>query len=113
MKSKFLSILAIVGLCVLSLPALAQPTNPAMLEDFKALVGRINEKIVARQTNETAYAEEIRQFDVLLEKYKDASPEDRQQILMMKAQLFLDVIPDSAKALAVFQQFKQMFPGVS
>src|SRR5262249_48579283 len=75
------------------------------------LVGRINEKIGQQKTNETDLAGPIKEFDTLLEKFKDAPERDRAQILVMKAQLYLLVLNQPEKALEVFKQIQRDIPG--
>lgn len=50
------------------------PTNSAM-SDLDALIKDINEKTSPDHTNESDFTDDIKQFDVLLAKHKDAKPE--------------------------------------
>ena len=59
-------------------------------------------------------ADNLKEFEPLVAKYKSkgASPERPvMQILAMKAQLYLEVLNEPEKALAVFKQVKADFPG--
>lgn len=80
--------------------------------DLKDLVSRINTKLDQDKTNETDLADNIKEFDALLAKHKDAPPPARAQILTMKANLYLQVLGEPEKALAVFKQIKSDFPTV-
>src|SRR5215831_3168118 len=75
------------------------------------LVGRINEKITQQKTNETDLAGPLKEFDALVDKYKDAPERDRAQILNMKMQLYLLVLNQPEKALEVLKQIQKDLPG--
>jgi peroxiredoxin len=77
------------------------------------LVTRINAKLDKDKNTEADLADNLKEFEPLVAKYKDkgASPEDLVRILSMKAQLYLEVLNEPEKALAVFKQVKADFPG--
>jgi peroxiredoxin len=83
--------------------------SPA-IADLNALVTRINAKIQQDKKSEADLADEIKQFDALSEKYKDASVDDRSEILQSKLTLYVQVLSEPDKALAVAKQFKAQFP---
>jgi len=91
----------------------ADGTN-AVITDLIALVSKVNEKIHTGATTEKDFAGELKDFDVLYAKYKNLKTEDVAQILMMKAQLYLQVIDapsgDPEKAAEAFQEIKRDLP---
>lgn len=86
--------------------------DPAVDKDLVELIGRINQKIQAEKTNESDYAENMKEFDGLLVKHKDAPAKDRAEILMRKASFYLQVMRMPEKALPIFEQIKKDFPSV-
>ena len=69
MKSKFLAALAIVVLLLSSPCIFAAGTNDPTVE-LKALITKIRADIRAGKTTETALADDIKQYDVLLAEQK-------------------------------------------
>src|SRR5262245_39018401 len=112
MKKILILTLVLLSGLVSEVPLLAQETNSPAMMALNDLIGRINQKIGMRQTNETDLAAPIKEFDTLLEKFKDAPEKERAQIVTMKAQLYLEVLNQPEKALEVFRQFKRSFPEV-
>lgn len=80
--------------------------------DLSDLVDRINAKLKHDKNKETDLADNIKEFDALLAKYKDAPPAVRAHILTMKANLYLQVLEEPEKALPVFKQIKDDYPTV-
>ncbi|HEY2083559.1 MAG TPA: TlpA disulfide reductase family protein [Verrucomicrobiae bacterium] len=95
-----------------TIPATTNAANDSAMADLNALIGRINEKLTHDKNKESDLADNIKEFDVLVAKHKDASPDARAQIVAAKAQLYIQVLDDSEKALAVFKQIKTNFPTV-
>jgi peroxiredoxin len=89
----------------------ASPQDASAMADLKDLVARINDKITHDKTNESDLADNLKEFDALVAKHKDAKPEIRARILSMKAQLYMQVLGEPEKALVVFKQIKTDFPG--
>src|SRR3982751_3587643 len=87
-------------------------SHDAVLNDLNDLISRINVKINQQKKSETDYADNIKEFDALMVKHKDAEVEDRVDIMMQKGKLYLQVLEDPEKALPVFQQIKTDFPSV-
>jgi thiol-disulfide isomerase/thioredoxin len=92
-----------------SSPVMSDVNNNA-LADLNNLVARIKEKIAQNKTDETNFADNLKEFDLLLAKHKDADVRIRGQILIMKAQLYIEVLSEPAKAAVIFKQIKQDFP---
>ncbi len=87
--------------------------SPAVKTDLEDLVGRINTKLKADKNTEADLADNFKEFDALVAKHKDASPEDKSRILVMKAQLYLQVLDEPEKALPIFKQIKKDYPTAS
>jgi peroxiredoxin len=85
------------------------PPSPA-IADLNELVTRINDKLQHDKNTEADLAENLKEFDPLVARHKDAKPEDLARILAMKAQLYLEVLNNPEKALAVFKQIKSDYP---
>jgi peroxiredoxin len=85
--------------------------HSALVKDFNDLVMRVQVKIMAQKRNETDYTDNIKEFDALFAKYKDANDDDRSEILVQKGTLFL-ILKEPEKALTVFSQIKTNFPSI-
>ena len=86
-----------------------QTTN-AVLADVNDLIVRINGKLDQGKNTETDLADNLKEFDALVAKHKDAPAEDRAMILVKKAQLYMEVLGEPEKAVAIFKQIKTDFP---
>src|SRR3954464_5409242 len=125
MKKRFIVIVVAAFLALLAGPRLvaAETNSPADASpvstisatnsseaDLICLVTRINAKLKQNQTNPADLADDLKEFDVLFAKHKEATPEDRAHILAMKGQLYLQVLNDPEKALEAFKKLKAEFP---
>ena len=108
MKSKFLAALAIVVLLLSSPCIFAAGTNDPTVE-LKALITKIRADIRAGKTTETALADDIKQYDVLLAEHKGEKTEAVARILYMKAALYVEVFHNDAKAAELKKQLKTEF----
>lgn len=110
---KFLLFAVVAAVMLSGLNGFADGTN-AVIADLNALVSKVNAEILKGGTTEKDYADELKDFDVLYAKYKHLKTEDVAQILMMKAQLYLQVINapigDPEKAADVLQEVKRDLP---
>src|SRR5579864_6896668 len=97
---------------VTNAPNAAVSAAAAVGADLEDLVGRINAKLKRDKDKETNLADNIREFDALVAKHKDGPPAARAQILVMKANLYMQVLHEPEKALPVFKQIKSDFPTV-
>src|ERR1700690_1034463 len=97
MKNKILLALLIAAMVLSGQNGFAAGTND-VVTDLNALVTRINGKIQQGHGTEKDLTDEIKGFDALYAKYKDAKPEELAPILSMKAQLYLEVLDDPEKA---------------
>ena len=78
--------------------------------DLEDLVGRINDKLKADKNTAADLADNLKEFDALAAKHKDAGPDALSSLLGMKAKLYLEVLNDPVDALAVFKQIKNDYP---
>ncbi|MGD1086861.1 MAG: thioredoxin family protein [Verrucomicrobiota bacterium] len=70
MKNKFLVVLTAVALLVPSYRGLAAGTNAAAASDLQDLITRVKTSLQAGKQTEAEQAENLKQFDTLLAKYK-------------------------------------------
>lgn len=82
----------------------------AVQADLKDLVGRINTKLQSGKNSESDLADELKEFDALMAKHKDVPQAARAQILIAKAQLYMQVLDEPDKALEIFKQIKKDYP---
>ncbi len=109
MIGKALSILvafAVMGAALCSNAADAK--DPAA--DLQDLVTRVRGKLRDDKRTEEALAPELKEFDSLLEKYKENKTDDVAEILFMKGMLYEQVLQDPAKAESIMTQLKKDFP---
>jgi len=90
--------------------AAAVPTVKAQLQ---TLVGKINSKLQAGATSEADLAAELKEFDVILAAHKGEQSDDLAQVLFMKAQLYMQVLQQGDKALAMFKQLVADYPNTT
>lgn len=109
MKSRLLAALAAFFILFSNCSGFAAETA-GPTADLKTLVEHVKAKIKAGQTKEADLADNLKEFDALLEKYKDQKTDDVAQILIMKGMLYIQVMEAPEKGLAVFEQLKKDFP---
>jgi len=112
MKTSFLKALtiALLSLCITS-PVLADTGNAAAAADLRTLIGKIQPKIQGKgKVAEADLAPELKEFDVLLEKYKGDKSDDVAQILVMKSTLYSRILGDEKKGDEVMEQLLRDFP---
>ena len=88
----------------------AAGTNDPTVE-LKALVATIKADIQAGKTTESALADDLKQFDVLLAEHKGEKSDAVAEILFMKSTLYSEVLQDTAKADETIKQLKSKFQG--
>ncbi|MEZ5277798.1 MAG: TlpA disulfide reductase family protein [Opitutaceae bacterium] len=74
------------------------------------LVARIIEKLRAGQRTELELADELAEFDALLDEYGDQKTDDVAQVLVMKGTLYSEVMDNPEKAIEAFTQLRDEFP---
>jgi thiol-disulfide isomerase/thioredoxin len=109
MKLTLLSVL--FGISVLLMPyrgGAAEKTEAAT--ELNDLITRLREKLKDGKKTEAALAEEIKAFDDLLAKHKGEKTDEVAQILFMKGALYLEVLENTEKGVAIIEQVKREFP---
>ena len=92
----------------------AKPESKAQAKaDLQVLVGKIQAKLNAGRKTEPDFADELKEFDTLLAKYKNEKTDDVGQILFMKAMLYFQIFDDAGKGAALINQLKKDFPETS
>ena len=87
----------------------ASTNDPAA--ELKALVAQIKTDIQAGKKTESALANDLKQFDVLLAEHQGEKTDAVAEILFMKATLYSEVFQDTEKADALIKQLKSEFQG--
>jgi len=87
----------------------ASTNDPAT--ELKTLVGKIKADMQAGKKTESALADDLKQFDVLLAEHKGEKTDAVAEILFMKATLYSEVFQDAAKADELIKQLKSEFQG--
>ena len=109
MKTKLFSLLAGAALLFhLQTGYAADPADPAA--ELKTLVTQIQTKLEAGKNTEADLAPELKQFDTLLAEHKAEKTDAVAQILYMKALLYLNVLDNQDKGVALVKQLKKDFP---
>ena len=110
MKNKLPVTLAIAVLLLSSPCIFAAGTNDPTVE-LKALVTKIKADIRAGKRTETALADDLKQFDVLLAEHKGEKTDAVARILYIKAVLYVEIFHNDAKAAELEKQLKTDFKG--
>src|SRR2546421_6579100 len=121
MRSKlYIAIVAALSWACFFKPAVAAEKEESKSEskaqakaDLQVLVGKVQSKFSEGKKTEKEFADELKEFDALLAKYKDQKTEDVAQIVLMKAQLYLQIFDDTEKGTALIRQLKTDFPETS
>ncbi len=94
----------------LSIPRAAESAEggPATVE-FKALVEKINGKLKAGKPTEESLADELKEFDALIAKFKDQKTDEVARILLAEVSLYLQVLRQPEKTLNRLRQLKSDF----
>jgi peroxiredoxin len=82
----------------------------AQQEELGELIKKINSKLSIGKGSRENLSEEIKEFDTLLEKYKNKKTNEVAMILLMKGRLFLEVLGDEEAAMESFLRLKIEFP---
>jgi len=109
-------------LCGLSpyLPAEAQSTNAPkpgssatnspVTAEFKVVEDKIRAKLRQGIKTEQGLSAELKEIDALLEKYKAQKTDDVADVLLAKAQLYLQVFDDTTTGAELIQKLQRDFP---
>lgn len=110
MKKLVSAALVAVAMLLFGSRLFAATTNDPAAE-LKALVGKIKADIQAGKKTESALADDLKQFDVLLAEHKGEKTDAVAEILYMKATLYSEVFQDEAKAGELIKRLKSEFAG--
>jgi peroxiredoxin len=122
MNLKIFTALAIISFPAASLPLRAAENSAAAkaeaspsaksppLIDLENLVAKVRAKIDAGKKTEQDLADELKQFDALLDKYSNEKTDDVAEILLIKAMVYLQVFNDADKGVALLKKVKSDFP---
>ncbi|HEY5909176.1 MAG TPA: TlpA disulfide reductase family protein [Verrucomicrobiae bacterium] len=102
-------LLGAVALLVPSGAARAAEATPVAAE-LKAAVDAVRVKIVNGKKSEADLADQLKQFDTILANHKDEKTDDVAQVLLMKAMVYIQVLDQPDKGIALVQQLKSGFP---
>jgi peroxiredoxin len=91
-------------------PALFAADAGGAKEELSALVNKIQAKLSAGARTEADLEAELKEFDVLLAKHQGEKSEDVSQILALEASVYLEILHNAEKTLAIVQQIKADFP---
>lgn len=87
-------------------PAAARPID----NDFEQLFQKIGKKIETGAQTEADFTAELAEYDALLAKYGDKTSEEMAMLAIMKARLYLEILQDNAKGIAILKQVKANYP---
>lgn len=109
MKRALLS--ALVGLNLLLSGLVARGAEPSTVAtELKAVVDAVRSKIANGKKTEADLADQLKEFDSILEKHKNEKTGEVAQVLLMKAMLYVQVLGQSDKGIALIEQLKRDFP---
>src|SRR5690349_3667580 len=108
MKTKLLVAFLLACFFIDLVAAAEQATQVS--DELKVLVTKIQNKLKEHKNTEADLADELKEFDALLDKHKDEKTDDVAQVLLMKATLYFEVLDDTAKASELVKQLKNDFP---
>jgi peroxiredoxin len=101
-------ILPIVAAGAGGVPSLLARVSPE--QQLAQVVNQVRAKLGAGAQSEAELAEEIARLDALFAEHKGGPPELVADILMVKVQLYVDVMEEPEKGAEVFRKFKAEFP---
>jgi thiol-disulfide isomerase/thioredoxin len=110
MKSILLPLVLAAALNFVSLSAQVTPPAAGAAVELQALVGRIQEKIGTGARTETALAAELAEFDALFARHAREKTDAVANILVMEAGLYIQVLGQKEKGLALVRRLKTDFP---
>jgi peroxiredoxin len=107
MKNKFALILGVAALLLSGQRAFTADAKT----ELTTLVTQIKADLAAGKMTESALANDLKQFDVLLDEHKGEKTDDVARILYMKATLYAQVFNNQPKADELLTQLKSDFKG--
>ena len=109
MKTKVLHLACIVSLLLSGAKSFAAESADIKTE-LQRLVGQVQSKLRSGDKTERDLEEDLKAFDALVAAHKDEKTDDVAQVLMMKALLYVQVIENTEKGLAILKQIKSDYP---
>lgn len=109
MKNTLITAICAVALLMNGGQAAAQEKKDAKSQ-LQELVRSINGKLKNGKRTESDLADDLKKFDTLLSQHQGEQTGEVAQILLMKAMLYIQVLEQSEKGLAMLKQIKQDFP---
>ncbi|MEY2410391.1 MAG: hypothetical protein QOF48_3061 [Verrucomicrobiota bacterium] len=79
-------------------------------KELQGLVEKVSAKLKDGKKTEADLADELKEFDVLLARHKGEKTDDVAQIVLMKAILYLNVMDQTDKGMALIRQLKTDYP---
>jgi peroxiredoxin len=107
--TRFLPILTAIAVIAFA-SHIAAADKPDAKAELQELIGKVRAKLKNGQKSEKDMADELKQFDTLLDEHKGEKTDDVAQILLMKAALYFEVLDDAVKATEALKQLKSDFP---
>jgi thiol-disulfide isomerase/thioredoxin len=87
----------------------AQTTN-AIPDQLNTLFQNVKAKIEAGKNSEADFTNELKEFDQLIAQEKGAKTEEAAHIVSMKAMLYLQILDEPDKGVALLRQIKTDYP---
>jgi peroxiredoxin len=112
MKTRF-TLALLTALTLTLAPAWSADPEPDPEAQLAELVGKVRAKLQGGEVTEAALADELKEFDALLEQHREKKKDDVAQILLMKAMLYVQVLEDSEKGVKFLEQLAADFPDSS
>jgi peroxiredoxin len=109
MKPIILAVIVVLSLSLfIQRGVSAEPTTAAA--ELKDLVAKVNTKLKENKRTEKDLEPELKEFDALLAKHKGEKTDDTAQILLMEAMLYLQVLDNADKGVALIKQLQRDYP---
>lgn len=109
MKTRLITLLTALGILCSGGPLLGADSSDAA-SDLKALVTKVQNKLRDGKKTEADLADELKEFDALIEKHKGEKSDDAAQIVFMKAMLYQQIFDKPDTAMELVQQIKKDYP---
>jgi thiol-disulfide isomerase/thioredoxin len=103
-------IIALLAVAVAAGLSAAAQTNDAASTELHALVQKVELKIKAGKDTEADYADDLKAFDGLIAAQNGAKTKAAAEIVFMKAMLYIEVLKENDKGLALIEQVKANYP---
>ncbi len=119
MKLKFLLALTLAGTLASGAVFAAEKTADApkpdakaggVTDELKGVVDKIKAKLADGKNTEADLADNLKEFDAILDKHKTEKTDEVAQVLFMKAILYLQVLDNDEKGTDLIKQLKKDFP---